>query len=338
MAYSWTPGNCGLPTATQKVDSRQVVFRIFFKQFKEHCEDIVDIAYPMSLSWRIYLHRKIPAPRGQMKIDFLLNPSKNDEGFTEEGKYEHRNMPYWPASLHRMMYCMSGRNGDVRSPDCRSSPTQILYRPYQECHNISSNAKLTKMTPMGNESGSGSPYHIHSHGHQQSANEPPHRRLLPKYRYINELSRNPPESYRLYKRHDPLAYRSTKKSSHGQAPRPKYEEEEMYFIWYQRVDLSQDWNEVHERFNRQFPNRQRHGFQGLQCKFYRFIKEKKCPTLRQQLRIRYNRFLPELGLTKAEYKPSKFGVRQWANVWYPWMCEDEEMKAHHALKINVMDS
>ncbi|KMU85325.1 hypothetical protein CIHG_03109 [Coccidioides immitis H538.4] len=60
----------------------------------------------------------------------------------------------------------------------------------------------------------------------------------------------------------------------------------MYFIWYHRVDLNQEWKQVRESFNAQFPNRQRNGFQGIQCKYYRFIKEKKCPTLREQRRIR----------------------------------------------------
>ncbi|KAJ5138973.1 uncharacterized protein N7515_003821 [Penicillium bovifimosum] len=76
-------------------------------------------------------------------------------------------------------------------------------------------------------------------------------------------------------------------------PRPKYEEEEMYFIWYHRVDLCQEWKEVREAFNRQFSARQRRGFQGIQCKFYRFIKEKKCPTLREQRRMRDGEFLRE---------------------------------------------
>ncbi|KAL4806437.1 hypothetical protein BDV18DRAFT_160505 [Aspergillus unguis] len=79
------------------------------------------------------------------------------------------------------------------------------------------------------------------------------------------------------------------------APRPKYEEEEMYFIWYHRVDLGQEWREVRESFNRQFPQRQRAGFQGIQCKFYRFIKDKNVPTLREQRRMRDGEFLRQEG-------------------------------------------
>lgn len=116
-------------------------------------------------------------------------------------------------------------------------------------------------------------------------------------------------------------------------PRPKYEEEEMYFIWYHRVDLCQEWKEVRECFNQQFPNRQRSGFQGIQCKFYRFIRDKKCPTLREQRRMRDGDFLHEghhpSGSSQAPSPVSsdcgpKFGVVEWMGVWYPWMRENRE--------------
>lgn len=107
------------------------------------------------------------------------------------------------------------------------------------------------------------------------------------------------------------------------APRPKYEEEEMYFIWYHRVDLCQEWKEVRENFNRQFPNRPRSGFQGIQCKFYRFIKDKKCPTLREQRRMRDGDFLRERS-SLSDSAPPRFGVVEWTGVWYPWMREDKD--------------
>ncbi|KAI1829106.1 hypothetical protein CBS147337_10098 [Penicillium roqueforti] len=93
-------------------------------------------------------------------------------------------------------------------------------------------------------------------------------------------------------------------------PRPKYEEEEMYVIWYHRVDLCQEWKEVREIFNRHFPSWQRRGFQGIQCKFYRFIKEKRCPTLREQQRMRDCELLRE----GAESGAPHFGVIVWTNV------------------------
>lgn len=96
-------------------------------------------------------------------------------------------------------------------------------------------------------------------------------------------------------------------------PRPKYDEEEMYFIWYHRVDLDEEWKDVQESFNRQFPGRQRNGFQGIQCKFYRFIKDKQCPSVRSQ---RHHLRDGDYG---RNHDLSKFGVIQFAGVWYPWM-------------------
>lgn len=84
---------------------------------------------------------------------------------------------------------------------------------------------------------------------------------------------------------------------------------------------------MRESFNRQFPSRQRRGFQGIQCKFYRFIKEKKCPTLREQRRMRDGDFLREgAAMGGGESGKPKFGVVEWSEgkVWYPWMREDRE--------------
>ncbi|KAJ5545203.1 hypothetical protein N7461_007507 [Penicillium sp. DV-2018c] len=124
-----------------------------------------------------------------------------------------------------------------------------------------------------------------------------------------------------------LSNSSAEASDRRRPPRPKYEEEEMYFIWYHRVDLCQEWKEVREAFNRQFSARQRRGFQGIQCKFYRFIKEKKCPTLREQRRMRDGEFLRERGAASLSdhSRGPKFGVRQYSNVWYPWMRKEVDL-------------
>ncbi|KZZ91546.1 hypothetical protein AAP_03252 [Ascosphaera apis ARSEF 7405] len=98
-------------------------------------------------------------------------------------------------------------------------------------------------------------------------------------------------------------------------PRPKYDEEEMYFIWYHRVDLRQEWRDVRESFNAQFPNRPRNGFQGIQCKYYRFIKEKKCPTLREQRRRRSE----SDGVREPGDNLPAYGVVRWTKIRYPWM-------------------
>lgn len=128
-------------------------------------------------------------------------------------------------------------------------------------------------------------------------------------------------------------------------PRPRYSEEEMYFIWYHRIDLCQEWKEVRECFNRHFPHRQRSGFQGIPCKFYRFIRDKKCPTLREQrwmhdgeflhqgstLKTNYNNYYPVV----SEIGPPKFGVIEWMGVWYPWMKENPDQVRKMARRIST---
>ncbi|EEH49305.1 uncharacterized protein PADG_05384 [Paracoccidioides brasiliensis Pb18] len=113
-------------------------------------------------------------------------------------------------------------------------------------------------------------------------------------------------------------------------PRPKYDEEEMYFIWYHRVDLRQEWKEVRKNFNAQFPDRQRKGFQGIQCKYYRFIKEKNVPTLREQRRKRSggiggigseNASSGSDGNSKGDFKEDlpQYGVIKWTEARFTWM-------------------
>ncbi|KAJ5853013.1 hypothetical protein N7534_005556 [Penicillium rubens] len=136
-----------------------------------------------------------------------------------------------------------------------------------------------------------------------------------------------PDPYHPRERYSSVSISSSTNGDSRRPPRPKYEEEEMYFIWYHRVDLCQEWKEVREAFNRQFPNRRRRGFQGIQCKFYRFIKEKKCPTLREQRRMRDGEFLREGASASMEDHGGapKFGVREYTNVWYPWMRKDGDV-------------
>lgn len=142
--------------------------------------------------------------------------------------------------------------------------------------------------------------------------------------FLNYKPNSPLSSPDYYSRdrHDSVSSSSsTNAADRRRPPRPKYEEEEMYFIWYHRVDLSQEWREVRESFNRQFPNRPRDGFQGIQCKFYRFIKEKNCPTVREQRRMRDGEFLQG---SPRERRAPTFGVIEWVGVWYPWMRKDRE--------------
>lgn len=111
-------------------------------------------------------------------------------------------------------------------------------------------------------------------------------------------------------------------------PRPKYDEEEMYFIWYHRVDLGQEWKEVRESFNSRFPHRPRNGYQGIQCKYYRFIREKHCPTLREQHRKRSRSEAssttgPSHASSRDMENSPVYGVLGWTNIRYPWMREED---------------
>lgn len=97
--------------------------------------------------------------------------------------------------------------------------------------------------------------------------------------------------------------------------RPTYHVEEEYFIWYHRVDLNLDWTEVKNAYNRQFPDRQRKGFQGIQCKYYRCVERHGVPSVRDR--------------NKAVPQDSVYGVRAFCpQVWYDWMRKDREPRRY----------
>ncbi|PYH29512.1 uncharacterized protein BO87DRAFT_344675 [Aspergillus neoniger CBS 115656] len=182
--------------------------------------------------------------------------------------------------------------GPQLSPLYPPSPNQYFYSPYSDGHH---------------------PYAESSASSQDAA-------FLP---YRPRSAESSPDAYSR-ERYDSVSSSSSNAPERRRPPRPKYEEEEMYFIWYHRVDLCQEWKEVRESFNQQFSSRQRRGFQGIQCKFYRFIKEKKCPTLREQRRLRDGDFLREGAGLAAESGAPRFGVVDWVGIWYPWMRESKE--------------
>ncbi|KAJ5739980.1 hypothetical protein N7533_012764 [Penicillium manginii] len=260
-----------------------------------------------------------------MRIDNLLNP---DSG-SGSGEYSAHSSPYThhatvPPSSHGTSYAQP-------SPGYPPSPNQYWYNRYQGYHDTSPGAASTATTHSSVSGGAVNaqqqhmffpykPSGISSFGGSQSGSTS----LSLSGRTGSAPSS--PDPFHPRERYDSV---SSSSSTNGPAdrrrpPRPKYEEEEMYFIWYHRVDLCQEWKEVRESFNHQFPSRQRRGFQGIQCKFYRFIKEKKCPTLREQRRMRDGEFLREGAALGPEAGAPRFGVIEWANVWYPWMREDRE--------------
>ncbi|KAJ5823037.1 hypothetical protein N7447_005377 [Penicillium robsamsonii] len=253
----------------------------------------------------------LPSERqSKMKIDALLNPGDGDS--YDSPRTQHATIPSHRHSYHQP------------SPSFPPSPNYWYNRNY---HDTSPGALSNTTTATTQSSSTNASHH--------SVNPPQSHQMFFTYRpsatanrasgSTNQSSLSAPSSPDPYQSRERFSSVSSSSSTNGdrrRPPRPKYEEEEMYFIWYHRVDLCQEWKEVREAFNRQFPDRQRRGFQGIQCKFYRFIKEKKCPTLREQRRMRDGEFLRE-GATAAlagdHGSAPKFGVREYTNVWYPWM-------------------
>lgn len=78
-------------------------------------------------------------------------------------------------------------------------------------------------------------------------------------------------------------------------------------------------------FNAQFPTRQRSGFQGIQCRYYRYLYDTwKVPKIRVQKRLGRSAGAGAGGARGENAKT--YGLRQWTKREYPWM-EEEEGKA-----------
>ena len=87
--------------------------------------------------------------------------------------------------------------------------------------------------------------------------------------------------------------------------RPPYSDEEVHFIWYHRIDLGYEWSDITRAYNAQFPQRQREGFGGIQCKYYR-------------LRDAYN--IPKVRLRNRSTSPAEtYGMQTTTGLRYPWM-------------------
>ncbi|PYH94128.1 hypothetical protein BO71DRAFT_241363 [Aspergillus ellipticus CBS 707.79] len=222
--------------------------------------------------------------------------------------HEQARSSYMPASRQSRMAIDSLLNPPVES--AAASP-QLHYGHHGP-----------QLSPLYPPSPSGYFYSSYSDGHHAYAESSASSQDQPFLPYRPRSAESSPDAYSR-DRYDSVSSSSSNAPERRRPPRPKYEEEEMYFIWYHRVDLCQEWKEVRESFNQQFPSRQRRGFQGIQCKFYRFIKEKQCPTLREQRRMRDGDFLRE-GAGLADSASPRFGVIDWAGVWYPWMRENKD--------------
>ncbi|KAL9639646.1 MAG: hypothetical protein Q9164_000802 [Protoblastenia rupestris] len=90
----------------------------------------------------------------------------------------------------------------------------------------------------------------------------------------------------------------------SRAFRPAYNDEMANFIWFLKVDLGRQWDDILIEYNRQFPEDTRDKG-GLQCKFYRHIKKYNIPQTRFQQRN-----------TNGS---SRFGTLANTRRRYPWM-------------------
>lgn len=79
----------------------------------------------------------------------------------------------------------------------------------------------------------------------------------------------------------------------------------MYFIWYHRIDLGYDWQDINRAYNAQFPERPRQRIGGIQCKYYRYCEEFGVPKVRNR--------------DRAASAAEKYGMRSRTGLTYPWM-------------------
>ncbi|KAJ6118300.1 hypothetical protein N7471_013767 [Penicillium samsonianum] len=217
-----------------------------------------------------------------MKIESLLNPSVDKGNYTGSSQSQHKLML-----------------SSLPSQSCKNTlgytiaPMKIWCGQYLRAQHTSQRTISAVPANLHTSGASRNSLQLHYHNHSQFIlYRPPDlasfsQKLSQRHRFHYSTSRTDSADLR-------------------RSPRPKYEEEEMDFIWYHRVDLCQQWKKVHESFNYQFPTRQRLGFQGLQSKFYRFIKQKKCPTPRELRRTR-----DCATFDSRSYSP-QFGVAEWA--------------------------
>lgn len=87
--------------------------------------------------------------------------------------------------------------------------------------------------------------------------------------------------------------------------RPTYSDEEVYFIWYHRIDLGYDWQDITNAYNAQFPDRPREGIGGIQCKYYRYCEEFGIPKVRNR--------------DRGASQVIEYGMRSRTGLSYSWM-------------------
>ncbi|QKX60503.1 uncharacterized protein TRUGW13939_07648 [Talaromyces rugulosus] len=109
----------------------------------------------------------------------------------------------------------------------------------------------------------------------------------------------------------------SKSTARGHSQRgPNYNEDEMHFIWYHRVDLGMDWSKCIDAYRRQFPSRKYRTVTGISSNLSRFMKSKGCPPVREQHK---NGEITTVRRDPYGYRLPHHGVVEWCKVSYPWM-------------------
>ncbi|KIW24353.1 uncharacterized protein PV07_10072 [Cladophialophora immunda] len=106
-----------------------------------------------------------------------------------------------------------------------------------------------------------------------------------------------------------------RKRRRPRSPCKKYELEQKYFIWYHRIDLEQEWDDIEKAFHRQFGDLRKKG--GLQCKFYRVLEESNVAKVREQAKS---------GHRDRRGKIDKFGVVQRTTQRFLWMRPEDQSR------------
>lgn len=264
-------------------------------------------------------------PSGRIPIDALLNPTRSldspkQQSYTPRSVSEIGDSDYY--TRHQYQTTGSSLKNGINSNESTArhiayTPTQFQPVQYLSPHPSPLEMRVDPAFPSHTDPSS----HHHHHHYQQYNTARNHDSRQ------SGSTNSSPGPYRRERFPSVSSGSSSNNvSERRRPPRPKYDEEEMYFIWYHRVDLGQEWKQVRESFNAQFPNRQRNGFQGIQCKYYRFIKEKNCPTLREQRRRRSAATGGNDGGSSAKSSnlgddQPAYGVVRWTGARFSWMKE-----------------
>lgn len=155
------------------------------------------------------------------------------------------------------------------------------------------------LNPAGGDRGS-SPRHSGSPSFHEADGRPGVISASPK-QYSRRISVSPAAQSRR------RASVSSRSSGHRERRqfRPTYSDEEVFFIWYYRIDLGYDWQDIANAYNAQFPERPRDGFGGIQCKYYRYCEEFGIPKVRNR--------------DRSASAVNEYGMRSRTGRSFPWM-------------------